>query len=304
MERKYKLNCNYFDTIDTQEKAYILGILAADGYNNNKDGEVVIGQSGINNTEILEKIKKCIKSDQPLGCVKNSKKNINWKDFYTLAIYSRRISDNLSELGIIQNKSNILEYPIIQEEFDSSFILGYFDGDGSIYIDKKRYNKGNITFTGNNLVIEIIQKKIYNITKYKGYTYARHEKSPNIITLYYSGTKSTTTILSWLYSKSNIYLNRKKDKFDFLLNIHEERMKKIEEKKKIKIDKEINIKNKKDDEINKIISLLDNGYSIRQISIQFNIDKRKTRKIINELNYEYPERKRMFAKDPRKQNII
>ena len=41
MERKYKLNCNYFDTIDTQEKAYILGILAADGYNNNKDGEVV-----------------------------------------------------------------------------------------------------------------------------------------------------------------------------------------------------------------------------------------------------------------------
>ena len=214
------------------------------------------------------------------------------------------ISDNLSELGIIQNKSNILEYPIIQEEFDSSFILGYFDGDGSIYIDKKRYNKGNITFTGNNLVIEIIQKKIYNITKYKGYTYARHEKSPNIITLYYSGTKSTTTILSWLYSKSNIYLNRKKDKFDFLLNIHEERMKKIEEKKKIKIDKEINIKNKKDDEINKIISLLDNGYSIRQISIQFNIDKRKTRKIINELNYEYPERKRMFAKDPRKQNII
>lgn len=29
-----------------------------------------------------------------------------------------------------------------------------------------------------------------------------------------------------------------------------------------------------------------------------------SRKIINELNYEYPERKRMFAKDPRTRNIV
>jgi len=304
MKRKYKLDCKYFNNIDTHDKAYILGLLAADGYNNHKDGEIVIGQAGFDNIEILEKIKKCIKSNQPLGCIKRSEQNDNWQDFYTLSIYSREISDNLLSLGVIQNKSNFLNYPVIPKEFDSSFILGYFDGDGSISIDEKRYNRGSITFTGNNLLIEIIQKKICDITGYKGYIYTRNENSPNIITLSYSGSKSTTTILYWLYSNSNIYLKRKKEKFDFLVDIHKERMKKRDEKNNIKKEKEVNTKTQKDIQHSLIISLLDKGYSIRQISLQFNIDKRKTRKIINEIGYEYPERKRMFAKDPKSCNNI
>lgn len=32
MLRKYKLNENYFDKIDIEEKAYFLGLLYADGY--------------------------------------------------------------------------------------------------------------------------------------------------------------------------------------------------------------------------------------------------------------------------------
>ena len=34
--RKYTLNENYFDKIDSQNKAYFLGFLVADGYNNEK----------------------------------------------------------------------------------------------------------------------------------------------------------------------------------------------------------------------------------------------------------------------------
>lgn len=34
LQRKYPINETFFDTIDTQEKAYILGLLYADGYNN------------------------------------------------------------------------------------------------------------------------------------------------------------------------------------------------------------------------------------------------------------------------------
>lgn len=34
MYRKYEINQDFFDEINTQEKAYFLGILFADGYNN------------------------------------------------------------------------------------------------------------------------------------------------------------------------------------------------------------------------------------------------------------------------------
>jgi acylphosphatase len=301
MKRKYKLNCNYFDAIDTHDKAYILGILAADGYNNNKDGEVVIGQAG-DNKEILEKIKNYIGSNQPISCIKRGNKN--HQNFYTLPIYSRKISDKLSEIGIVQNKSHVLSFPTIDEELDSSFILGYFDGDGSISIDEKRYFRGSINFTGNKLIIETIQNKIKKITNYKGYISIRNLESPNIISLSYSGTKSVVSILSWLYSKSNIYLDRKYKKFCILKNLQQIR----ENKKKEKLENqrlENEIKSSlKEDEYKNIIKLLDQGYSIRQLSIQFNIDKRKTRKVINETNYEYPERRRMYIKDPNTFNTI
>lgn len=41
-KRKYILNQNFFDDIDTEEKAYWLGFLYADGYNNEKRKEVKI----------------------------------------------------------------------------------------------------------------------------------------------------------------------------------------------------------------------------------------------------------------------
>src|SRR5688572_7157509 len=33
LQRKYNINHNYFDTINTEEKAYFLGLMYADGYN-------------------------------------------------------------------------------------------------------------------------------------------------------------------------------------------------------------------------------------------------------------------------------
>jgi hypothetical protein len=299
MKRKYNLNCDYFNSIDTHEKAYILGFLAADGYNNNKDGEVVIGQAGIDNKEILLKIREELDSNQPLFCIKREN---NCNDFYTLSIYSRVISNKLSDLGIVQNKSHILKYPTINKDLDSSFILGYFDGDGSVNIDYKRYNRGSLSFTGNKDIIDVIQEKIKEKTNYNGYRYIRHKNSPNILSLNYCGSKSTTKILSWLYSKSTLFLERKHEKYSFLNEIQNFKEKNKELKLMEDTNKNLAEKEEKNKEYNNIIELLNKGYSIRQLKLQFGIDKRKTQKIIKELNYEYPKRRRMYSKDPRTHN--
>lgn len=64
ISRKYKINKNYFVKIDSEDKAYILGFIAADGYNNEKD-RVSIGIHR-KDIEILNYIKNKIKVENPI----------------------------------------------------------------------------------------------------------------------------------------------------------------------------------------------------------------------------------------------
>lgn len=62
MKRIYKVNENYFEKIDTPEKAYILGFFYADGYNNEEIGVLEFVQKE-ERIDILEQIKECLKCD-------------------------------------------------------------------------------------------------------------------------------------------------------------------------------------------------------------------------------------------------
>jgi len=127
----YKINENYFDNIDTQNKAYILGMLYADGCNT-KGNKVKLSLQDTDK-EILEKIKNELQTDKPLGFYKRSDKNPNHHDIYELVIYNKHISEQLSKLGCVPNKSLILKFPTnIKKELMPHFIRGYFDGDGHI----------------------------------------------------------------------------------------------------------------------------------------------------------------------------
>ena len=57
--RRYKLNENYFNKIDTHEKAYVLGFLYADGSNR---GDGITFTQDIERIDILENIKKALES--------------------------------------------------------------------------------------------------------------------------------------------------------------------------------------------------------------------------------------------------
>lgn len=59
MKRIYKVNENYFEKIDTPEKAYILGFFYADGYNNQETGVLEFVQKE-ERIDILEQIKECL----------------------------------------------------------------------------------------------------------------------------------------------------------------------------------------------------------------------------------------------------
>ena len=64
-KRIYSLNEYSFDIIDSKEKAYVLGLFFADGYNSEKEGKIkitLLEQA----KDILEKAEKVFETNRPL----------------------------------------------------------------------------------------------------------------------------------------------------------------------------------------------------------------------------------------------
>jgi hypothetical protein len=146
--RKYKLDENYFNKIDTEDKAYFLGWLFADGCNMVEKGIISIGLQDQDKI-ILELFKKYIQAETKLYYVKpvivkkkggeviyNQKGTACLgKPQFVLHLTSKNLSKQLKSKGCIPRKSNILTFPNKKKVpiyLLPHFIRGYFEGDGSI----------------------------------------------------------------------------------------------------------------------------------------------------------------------------
>lgn len=206
--RKYSVDEHYFDVIDTSEKAYVLGLLYADGSNNESKQTISISLQE-EDRELLEKVRKELKSEKPLEFLDYSNKHdfgYTYKNQYRLLVFSKHMCNELHKKGMVSNKSLILEFPEwLDPDLYSHFIRGYFDGDGSV----GRYGKRvmvNITSTNN--FCEAIKEICENIgINSKIYEAGCH----NGVTKYLSiaRKKDVKKFLDWIYNDATIYLERK-----------------------------------------------------------------------------------------------
>lgn len=156
--RAYSVDDNYFETIDSQKKAYWLGWLITDGYVltklNTKRGVINSYSIGLDLAEkdkyVLEDFKKDIKADVSIKYVKEYtpkaayKNKITGKERiikggaqYSLRFSSAKMIKDLEKYGIHQNKTYDVVFP---KELDSKyypgFIAGVISGDGCIDLHK------------------------------------------------------------------------------------------------------------------------------------------------------------------------
>lgn len=135
--RKHIFNHNYFDEINTSNKAYIIGYLWADGNNTNDEICLSLQKS---DSVILEKILMELESN---NTIKTRKRIRNEKEFYysDIRFSSRKMCSVLSSYGMIKAKTKTLEFPkMIPNEFIADFVRGYFDGDGCVSVNTKIKN--------------------------------------------------------------------------------------------------------------------------------------------------------------------
>lgn len=208
---RYYCNKNYFQKIDTSNKAYILGFIAADGCLYKRGGHQGLIQISLNkkDIQILEDIKKELNSTHPINICDN---------MASLSITSEEMFQDLNKIGIKPRKTwtinlnNIIEN--IPQSLVKDFIRGYFDGDGSITSSD---NFTNISKT--RIVIALPQKsgeyfvsllKKFNIDSVFYQDNRKEHYKASFGSLDFVNTTQKYCFLKWIYLNSkSIKLERK-----------------------------------------------------------------------------------------------
>lgn len=223
-KRKWKLNELYFDKIDTPNKAYILGLLYADGYNSLDKSTVSISLEKTDR-DILEKIRLELESEKPLEFIRCEDKVASngyvSHNMYRLVFFSSHICKMLDRYGVHQNKSLILEFPFwLDYDLVSHFARGYFDGDGSYChhktsrrISKMAYYQDLVTFTSTfgfcNALLSFLRTN--NIVQGGGvYEASNHNGITAVLSI--SGRKQISSLFDWMYQDAELYMTRKFEK--------------------------------------------------------------------------------------------
>lgn len=206
--RHYTLNENYFDVIDTPSKAYILGILFADGHNC-VDKDLVKLELQERDIDILEKINFELESNRDLKFSDKRSKNPNWQNTYRLSIYNKHISQTLENKGMIQNKSLVLDFPKwLDKNLYSHFIRGFIDGDG--HIANNRYS---VEIVGTKMFLESINEICNELFGFYGVIKDTYNKDSITKTLRINTFDKSKQFLDWIYNGATIYMNRKYEKY-------------------------------------------------------------------------------------------
>lgn len=144
--RIYKFNEYFFHELN-EKSSYWLGFLYADGYVRMKDGKSGELRIKLKDTDKnhIEKFLKDIECDKPIKCGVDGKSK-----FCSVTIYSNLLVNRLFELGCVNNKTQKIRLPNLDNLLMNHFIRGYFDGDGSISKVKNKPNSYSVSICSNN----------------------------------------------------------------------------------------------------------------------------------------------------------
>ncbi len=223
--RKYECNHSYFSTIDSNEKAQILGMLAADGciIPDKKRGNIGMIRLSLKESDgyYIEKVKNALGYTGPLKTrarICSISKNKTVCSLTELSINSWEMYNDLIKVGLTPRKSLTLTFPTekqVPKEFIHSYIRGYLEGDGWICnseLDARLQCKIGMcaTLEFAQAVKDLLKQELdINCSIGKGAL----RKDVNMWALSIGGNKQVIKFCEWIYKDFSFVLNRKFDKF-------------------------------------------------------------------------------------------
>ena len=213
-QKDISYNENFFDNIDTEEKAYWLGFIMADGstrlnkQNNPAQTSIEISKRDI---EILNAFKNSIESNHIIR--ERSRRAVTGKisKICSITISSQHLTKQLVSYGVVPNKTYIgfINEEIFNdnEELIFHYLRGYSDGDGTI-----NKNKGSYVFKlviKSESILNTIKKWIKQYCNIDVKIKLEIDKLGSAHRLSIQNKKEYFIFLDKLYKNANIYLDRK-----------------------------------------------------------------------------------------------
>lgn len=205
----------FFDKIDTEEKAYWLGFMCADGYVTTKN------RWGIELAIVdIEHLKKFTKSFSYNGNVRTRVRNGH--ESCLIFLKNANMHKSLVANGVLMNKTETLKFPTeeqVPKNLLNHFIRGIVDGDGSYVFytyEKPRKDRGNRVYPRVYKEINFVCKSEAFIKDLQSFLFSKgikmnlsYNSSNKLPTLRVSNKENIAKLITYLYSNSTVYLDRK-----------------------------------------------------------------------------------------------
>ena len=200
---RHKINESFFETIDSESKAYFLGLMYSDGSVSKNQFYLKLKDE-----DIILKFRNALECDYPVKKVSYGGYNA-----YILVVSSQTSCNNLIKQGCFINKTKVIRLAKLKEDLYKHFIRGFFDGDGCLQLQDKIYHCRFDLASASKEFLEDVRPIITTHAKTNGYL--GKETNYDVWHLNYSGHQ-VVQILDWLYKDSNYYLIRKYNKYQIL----------------------------------------------------------------------------------------
>lgn len=203
---------DFFDNIDTQEKAYMVGFLLADGY----VMDLFAGhkRNPLWAIQLHRKDEYILESFRQLVGVHHGLYHTATRPTVLLVVSSAHMTQELAKYNVVPRKSFITSFPsdTIPRELYRHVIRGIFDGDGCI-------SGAACTFFGKSQLVFDVRQILHEEidVNYNGV----FTKDDGVHQFSFSSKKDVTAFYHYLYDGATLFLTRKKDRFEqlpFILN--------------------------------------------------------------------------------------
>ncbi len=207
----------FFDSIDSEEKAYFLGFLYADGCLLPDKNHSIRINLHAKDKEILERFKELLHSTYPLYAFRTLNQ-------FCLQVSSEHMWNRLKELGCIPRKTLKLTYPRwLRSDLQKHFIRGYFDGDGTLGMypqssDLRRNQKVSpkiaASLLGTKKFCSGLAAVLTRDTGIRPTIYRTDKGNGVVCKLGVGGPRLTLKWMRYLYDDATIYLSRKHARYE------------------------------------------------------------------------------------------
>ena len=208
--RRYTCDHSYFSAIDTQEKAYWLGFVAADGYVHQRLCLLKLTLAS-HDASHVQRFAAALQSTYPL----HQRRQGSRYSVAAVGVRSATLVAALATWGITQRKSATVPWPaVLRSDLLRHYLRGYVDGNGGFYVYPTGKPTPSFSFSvgSNRSFLQdaqcyLMQHCDLNRTKFDG----RRRGASWFALLRYKGRLQVSRIFHLLYDGATVWLPRKRE---------------------------------------------------------------------------------------------